>query len=343
MDWTEYLIPPPEFTNQCIFTLEITGDEALSSGKHDEALTAYSTALLLSSSTPNTLLSKWASTVLMCGSANEALSAATKFVFPRFDVYRTICDALEGDGHITEAIECFRRMESELGEDMGNHDEHAQREFDFKARCLKTLKQRGDVAMDSASNEDAVVHYTTALTLDPLSTDLLVKRSKVRAEIESWADALEDADAAIKLNPSSPFGYERKHAALHGAHRYDEAINAYNDMLLKLEQSPDSVTRASRNHYVSPSQTVAVIRDAVKRTQRDAPLVLIDTESGRLCDKRDRMNKFEADPKFKALISSMTTALDNSRITQTVQEYFRYGTFSHTWEGAEPTFSRCPP
>ena len=48
---------------------------------------------------------------------------------------------------------------------------------------------------------------------------------------------------AIKLNPSSLCGYESKHAALHGAHRYDEAINTYNNMLVKLEQSPDPVTR----------------------------------------------------------------------------------------------------
>ena len=48
---------------------------------------------------------------------------------------------------------------------------------------------------------------------------------------------------AIKLDPSSPRGYERKHAALLGDRRYDDAINAYNDMLLRLEQSPDPVTR----------------------------------------------------------------------------------------------------
>jgi len=33
------------------------------------------------------------------------------------------------------------------------------------------------------------------------------------------------------------------HAALLGAHRYTEAIDAYNNMLLMLEQSPDPVTR----------------------------------------------------------------------------------------------------
>ena len=49
--------------------------------------------------------------------------------------------------------------------------------------------------MDSTSYEDAAVRYTTALTLDPLSTDLLTKRSKARAVTRSWEDSLEDADA----------------------------------------------------------------------------------------------------------------------------------------------------
>ncbi|KAH0826106.1 hypothetical protein J3R83DRAFT_5865, partial [Lanmaoa asiatica] len=209
---------------------------------------------------------------------------------------------------------------------------------DFKARSLKTLEQRGDVAMDSTSYEDAIVHYTTALTLDPLSTDLLTKRSKARAGIGSWQDSLVDANAAIRLNPSCPRVHERKHAALLGARRYDEAINAYEDMLLMLEQSPDPVTRESRNHYVSPSQTKVSIHSSVKRIQRDAPLVLINTETGRLYDKHERMDEFEADPKFKELVASTMTSLDRSRIRQTVREYFRYATFSHTWEGAEPLF-----
>ena len=49
--------------------------------------------------------------------------------------------------------------------------------------------------MDSASYKDAVGHYTTALALDPSSTDLLTKRSKARAAMRSWHDSLEDADA----------------------------------------------------------------------------------------------------------------------------------------------------
>ena len=49
--------------------------------------------------------------------------------------------------------------------------------------------------MDSAVYKDAVVHYTTALTLDPLSTYFLAKRSEARAAIGSWQDSLQDADA----------------------------------------------------------------------------------------------------------------------------------------------------
>ena len=59
----------------------MTGDEASSAENHDEALAAYSTALLLSPSTPKTLLVKWASMMLIRGSANDALTAAVEACF----------------------------------------------------------------------------------------------------------------------------------------------------------------------------------------------------------------------------------------------------------------------
>ncbi|KAI9455960.1 hypothetical protein HD554DRAFT_2317619 [Boletus coccyginus] len=156
----------------------------------------------------------------------------------------------------------------------------------------------------------------------------------------SWEDSLQDANAAIKLNPSSLDGHERMHAALLGIRRYTEAINAYINMLLVLEQSanPCPPLAKSRKKYVTPSQARATIRSAVKQTQQDAPLVVIYTKTGRLCDQHERLDEFEADPKFMELISSMTTRLDHARIREVVQEYFRYATFSHTWEGAEPLF-----
>ena len=42
----------------------------------------------------------------------------------------------------------------------------------------------------------------------------------------------------ITLDPSSPWGYEMKHAALHKAGDYDNAIAAFETMLSKMAQSP---------------------------------------------------------------------------------------------------------
>ena len=47
----------------------------------------------------------------------------------------------------------------------------------------------------------------------------------------------------IELDPSSPWGYERKHAALHSAGRYDDAIGTFETMLLKISLSPDPEIR----------------------------------------------------------------------------------------------------
>jgi len=54
------------------------GDEASNAGKPDEAVVAYSVALSLGLTTPNAVLMKWASIMLIRGPADEALSAATK-------------------------------------------------------------------------------------------------------------------------------------------------------------------------------------------------------------------------------------------------------------------------
>ncbi|KAI9459274.1 hypothetical protein HD554DRAFT_2137412 [Boletus coccyginus] len=140
---------------------------------------------------------KWADMTLKRGSALEASSAANPFKVPRFVVFRVICDILERDGRLAEAVECFQQMQTELPEDAGVRDEREKWELDFKARCMKALEQNGDVAMDSASYEDAVAHYSTALSLDPLSAVLLTKQSKARD------GSLQDANTATKRHRQS--------------------------------------------------------------------------------------------------------------------------------------------
>jgi len=47
----------------------------------------------------------------------------------------------------------------------------------------------------------------------------------------------------IMLDPSSPWGHQMKHAALHKAGAYDDAVSAFETMLSKIAQSPDPSVR----------------------------------------------------------------------------------------------------
>ena len=161
----------------------------------------------------------------------------------------------------------------------------------------------------------------------------------------------------IKLDPSSPWGYERKHAALHKAGDYDKAMSAFKTMLSEMAHSPDpeihsTYTRSPtetfyspclperREDYVSPEQTEAAIRKAVQDAIRDTPRVLINTHTGCLVDKSKQGSMFEKLPVYKEMISSMTTEIDDARIKQEVTQYYRYATFSHKWEENEPLFDK---
>lgn len=112
-----------------------------------------------------------------------------------------------------EAIRCFRQMQSELAGQTSIHGEQARWELgewsrkeygqclfehaatDFQQRCTENLEKLGDTAMDSQSYNEATEHFSTILSLNPADhMDILVKRSKARASMNSWEDALSDAD-----------------------------------------------------------------------------------------------------------------------------------------------------
>ncbi|KAN0094863.1 hypothetical protein V8E55_003150 [Tylopilus felleus] len=142
----------------------------------------------------------------------------------------------------------------------------------------------------------------------------------------------------VELDPLSPWGYERKHAALHKAGEYQNAVHAFEEMLSSISQSSDQNIRALHCQYVNPGETRKTIRRAVQDVIRDLPRVLINTLSGRLCDKFQQAASFESHAAFNKLVSSMMTCIDDVRITDEVTEYYRYGMFSHKWEDNEPLF-----
>ena len=54
----------------------------------------------------------------------------------------------------------------------------------------------------------------------------------------------------VKLDPSSPSGYERKYAALLGIGHHDDAIDAFETMLLKMSESSDPEIRGEGNDII---------------------------------------------------------------------------------------------
>ncbi|KAG2359515.1 hypothetical protein BDR07DRAFT_1378631 [Suillus spraguei] len=154
-----------------------------------------------------------------------------------------------------------------------------------------------------------------------------------------WDDALVDAEKVTELNPSSYIGYQLKYAVLHDAHRYDEAIEAFKFMLSKLENASDTQTEKFRQQYVNPSEAEVAIQDTIKAQLDNAPHRLLDTFTGRLCDRDAQISTFKSSTEYKELLSSSLLVhvdLRKERIKDVVATYFRCVTLSHRWEGKEP-------
>ncbi|KAI5986440.1 hypothetical protein F5J12DRAFT_898764 [Pisolithus orientalis] len=250
-----------------------------------------------------------------------------------------LCEVLYAEDRATEAVEIFLNIIKTSDEEILRGKENANWVANFTKKCATTLEHIGDQAFGSGEHEDAITRYSAAFPISPPSAaGPFIKWSRARAAKGLWEDALQDANNAVKADPSSPWGYEAKHVALHGAKRYDEAIDAFNFMLRVIEQSHDPAIRELRKNYVSPSETVAAIDPIIRETLKNSPLAIIDVNSGCLCDNPEKIRIFKADPSFKELVSAMTTEVDEERIQRVVAGFFGYVMFSHAWQGNEPTF-----
>ncbi|KIK21827.1 hypothetical protein PISMIDRAFT_11981 [Pisolithus microcarpus 441] len=192
-----------------------------------------------------------------------------------------LCETLYAEGRTVEAVEILLNIIKMPDKDTQGSKTKADWVADFIQKCAVTLERVGDEASRSAKHDDAITQYSTALSLSPPSpAGLLIKRSKARTAKGLWKDALQDAKEAVKADSSNPWGYEAKHAALHEAKRYDEAIDALNSMLHAIEQSRNPELRQLRKNYISPSDTIAAINSVAREILKHCPLVVIDVTTG---------------------------------------------------------------
>ncbi|KAF8551249.1 hypothetical protein OG21DRAFT_1445453 [Imleria badia] len=365
------------FWKGCTEKLERLGDAAADTQQHDDAIRSYSAALSVDFPIPHVFIKRskvnmamglwenalhdanqamalpsspwnyenvlveWTKVNLMDGLWKGALSAACDFKTPRIMIYRTLCEGLETVEGIMDAIECFHHMASELTEETIVQGDQAEWFRDFSYRCSEKLERIGDAAVDSQQPDEALKYYSAALSIHPANTQgVFILRSKVYMKKGLWEDALNDANEAITFDSSSPWGYETMRAVLHGTGRYDDAIQSFETMLVKMGQSADPQVRERCGQYVSPSTIQATIRKIVQRTIRHSPRVLINMTTGRLYNKTEQASAFMLLPIVNELVSSMTTRIDRGRIKREVRQFFRYVMLSHKWEENEPLFQQ---
>ncbi|KAG2737899.1 hypothetical protein P692DRAFT_201812462, partial [Suillus brevipes Sb2] len=125
---------------------------------------------------------------------------------------------------------------------------------------------------------------------------------------------------------------------LHGARRYVEAIQAFQTMLSKLEYAPDIQTRKLCQQYIRPSEVEHAIRQVIDAQLENAPLRVLHTKTGLLCDRAAQISAFKESTEYKELLSSTIARpeLRTERIKEVVRRNLQYAMLSHKWEEKEP-------
>jgi WD40 repeat protein len=239
-------------------------------------------------------------------------------------------------GKLDEALEAYQIMKDAIGNNItANYLEWSNA---FKQECSALCAVNGDAALTASDYDRAIVLYSAAINLDFASHAIFANRCKAKLGKMLWMEALLDAQQVIELDSLSYLGYNLKHAALHGARRYDEAIQTFQTMFSKFDDAPDVQTRELCQKHLRPSEVESAIRRVIDVQLENAPLRVLDTTTGLLCVREAQISALKMSMEYKELVSStiMQKDLPMERIEEVAMSYFQYATLSHRWEGKEP-------
>ncbi|KAG2364184.1 WD40-repeat-containing domain protein [Suillus spraguei] len=101
--------------------------------------------------------------------------------------------------------------------------------------------------------------------------------------------------------------------------------------------SPSEVDTSSSEVDIISSEAAQTIQQVIHAQLENAPLRLIDTSTGWLCDRAAQINTFMRSMEYKESLSSMTcVSLQTEPIREAVAEFFSWAMLSHRWERHEP-------
>ena len=175
------------------------------------------------------------------------------------------------------------------------------------------LKAKGNAAFAAKDYGGAIQNYNDAIAAVSSPEDnvhvLYSNRSACYAGLRDWAKALDDAEACIKANPSFAKGYGRKGAALHGARKLEDAVDAYEAGLkiapedAGLKKGLSDVKRAVENEAANGPGPEASIGQMFSDPQMFAKLSANPKTAGLLSDPAfmAKLKAIQADPKQAAM------------------------------------------
>ncbi|XP_018324233.1 stress-induced-phosphoprotein 1 [Agrilus planipennis] len=99
------------------------------------------------------------------------------------------------------------------------------------SQSAESYKEQGNAAIQRKAFEEAILHYTCAIKIDPQNSVLYSNRSFAFLKVQQYFLAMEDANEAIKLSPNWAKGYFRKAAIHHETEHYLQAIECYHKAL----------------------------------------------------------------------------------------------------------------
>jgi stress-induced-phosphoprotein 1 len=88
-------------------------------------------------------------------------------------------------------------------------------------------KAKGNSAFAAGNFDEAIRHFTEAITFAPNNHVLYSNRSAAYASLNQFSEALTDAQKTVELKPDWSKGYSRLGAAQLGLHHYNDAVSAY--------------------------------------------------------------------------------------------------------------------
>jgi len=100
-------------------------------------------------------------------------------------------------------------------------------------------KAKGNSAFQEKKFEEAIKHFTEAISHDDTDHVFFSNRSACYASIEKYEEALEDGTKCVSIKPDWPKGYTRKGLAEYFLQKYDDALETYKT---GLKLSPEDAT-----------------------------------------------------------------------------------------------------